>query len=135
MGGSTATGITENAFSCVDHLILRFRGSSRIISGWRSAELQQGLADDGNRAGFQMHMHIVKLDESLCARQQCISWGAMKVQVRRAATGTQYCGVLGRQAACAIAGGQLYAIQAHIQTMVQYTGLDLQQGDQLHDFS
>ena len=55
----------------------------------------------------------------------------MKVKVRYAAAGTQDCGVPVRQAACATASGQLYAIQAQIQTMVEYAGLDLQQGDQL----
>ena len=122
--------VAANACTCVDYLLLRFRGSSRIISGWRSAELQQRLIDNRNRAGVQLHMHTIKLNESLCPGQQCISWGAMKVQVCSAAAGTQDCGVLGRQAACAAAGGQLYTIQAHTQTMVQYTGLDLQQGDQ-----
>lgn len=122
----------SKCISLMGYLILRFRGSSRIISGWRSAEVQQRLIDDGNRAGVQLHMHTIKLDESLGPGQQR-SWGAMKVQVRCAAAGAQNCGVPGRHAAGAVAGGQLYAIQAHTQTVVQHTGLDLQQGHQLHE--
>lgn len=70
-------------------------------------------------------MGTIKLEERLCSRQQCISWGAMQVQARCAAAGAQDLCLSRGQAAGGVAGGQLYGFQAHMQTMVQHTALYL----------
>jgi len=84
----------------------------RLLSiGWITA-LQQGALQSCHGGWSEVHLHTIKLYQSLELGQQCIPGGTVQVQVGCAAAGAEHCCASRGQVAQPIAGAQLNCSQS-----------------------